>query len=95
MFTPGIDEIADSLKVERNSVIGCQTGFVVALGIGPFILVPLSETFGRKIIYLTCFSIFACLQALTALSKSLPVLITSRTFAGLFGSKQNHPSWLN
>lgn len=87
MFAPGIDEIAKDLNVERNSVIGCQTGFVIALGIGPLLLAPLSETFGRRMVYYVCFSMFTFLQIPTALSKSLPVLITVRTFTGFFGSQ--------
>jgi len=56
------------------------------LGVGPLIIAPMSETFGRKSLYLTCFGIFTLLQIPTALSKSLPLLITLRTFAGFFGS---------
>ena len=86
MFTPGIDQMAESLKVPRNSVIACQTGFVIMLGIGPLILAPLSETFGRKPLYLTCFTAFTLLQLPTALSRNLPLLITMRVVAGFFGS---------
>lgn len=86
MFAPGIDQIAESLQASRNAVIGCQTGFVIMLGIGPLILAPLSETFGRKPLYLTCFTIFTLLQIPTALSPNLPFLITMRTLAGFFGS---------
>ena len=87
MFAPGIDKIADSLHVEKNSVIGCQTGFVIMLGIGPLVLAPLSETFGRKPLYLSCFAVFTLLQVPTALSRSLPVLIALRTVTGFFGSE--------
>lgn len=89
MFSPGMDKIADSLNVEKNRVIGCQTGFVVMLGIGPLLLAPLSETFGRKPVYLICFTIFTLLQIPTALAQTLPVLIFLRTIAGFFGSKYN------
>lgn len=93
MFTPGMDKIASSLHVEKNSVIGCQTGFVVMLGVGPLVLAPLSETFGRKPVYVACFTLFTLLQIPTALAKSLPVLITLRTIAGFFGSKFFPPFW--
>ncbi|KAI6709196.1 hypothetical protein JHW43_008263 [Diplocarpon mali] len=86
MFAPGIEQIAKSLHASPNGVIGCQTGFVVMLGIGPLLLAPLSETFGRKPLYLTCFTIFTLLQIPTALAKSLPMLISLRTIAGFFGS---------
>ena len=86
MFAPGIRQIAKSLQASENEVIACQTGFVVMLGVGPLILAPLSETFGRKPLYLICFTVFTLLQIPTALAKTLPVLITLRTFAGFFGS---------
>jgi len=86
MFTPGIEQIAKSLNTTTSGVIGCQTGFVVMLGIGPLILAPLSETFGRKPLYLICFAVFTLLQIPTALAQTLPVLITVRTIAGFFGS---------
>lgn len=39
MFTPGIDQIAEGLNTTRDSVIGCTTGFVIMLGLGPLIVV--------------------------------------------------------
>jgi MFS family permease len=86
MFAPGIKQIAKSLDASENGVIGCQTGFVIMLGIGPLILAPLSETFGRKKLYLVSFTIFTLLQIPTALAKNLPTLIVLRTIAGFFGS---------
>lgn len=86
MFAPGIKQIAEDLDTTEKAIIACQTGFVIMLGIGPLILAPLSETFGRKPIYLVCFTIFALLQIPTALSKSVEVLIFWRSIAGFFGS---------
>ena len=119
MFALRIWQIVGSLKAREIEVIGCQTGFVVVLGIGPRLLAPLRETFGRNPLYLICFTLFTLLHLLysiyftpftllhllysiyctpvtvspftllqvpTALAKTLPVLITLRTFAGFFGS---------
>lgn len=86
MFTPGIQEIAHGLDTSTDAVIGAATGFVVMLGIGPLILAPLSETFGRRTLYLTCFSIFTLLQVPTAFSPDVTTLITLRTLSGFFGS---------
>jgi MFS family permease len=86
MFTPGIKEIATDLGVEPDTVIGATTGFVVLLGIGPLLLAPLSETFGRRRLYIICFGIFALLQIPTALSPNVAFLITIRTISGFFGS---------
>ncbi|KAI9745245.1 MAG: hypothetical protein M1818_001523 [Claussenomyces sp. TS43310] len=86
MFAPGIQKIAKSLETSESSVIACQTGFVIMLGVGPLVLAPLSETFGRKKLYLVCFSAFSLLQIPTALAPNIKVLITLRTIAGFFGS---------
>lgn len=86
MFTPGIQEIADSLHASPDSVIGATTGFVVSLGIGPLILAPLSENFGRRNLYLTCFTIFTLLQIPTAFSPNIETMVALRTIAGFFGS---------
>jgi hypothetical protein len=86
MFTPGIQQIADDLGTTSSIVIGCTTGFVVMLGIGPLFLAPLSETFGRRKLYLVCFTIFALLQIPSALAPNVETLIAMRTLSGFFGS---------
>lgn len=56
------------------------------LGIGPLILAPLSETFGRRKLYIVCFAIFSLLQIPSALSPNIACLIAMRTLSGFFGS---------
>ena len=51
MFTPGIEQIAEDLNTVPQTVVGATTGFVVFLGLGPLVLAPLSETFGRRRLY--------------------------------------------
>ena len=86
MFTPGIQQIADSLETDTNTVIATTTGFVVMLGVGPLFLAPLSETFGRRKLYIVCFTIFTLLQIPSALSPNIATLIAMRTLSGFFGS---------
>ncbi|KAF2647648.1 MFS general substrate transporter [Lophiostoma macrostomum CBS 122681] len=86
MFTPGIAQIADDLNTTPTTVIGTTTGFVVMLGLGPLILAPLSETFGRRKLYLICFACFTLLQIPTALAPNIAFLITVRSISGFFGS---------
>jgi MFS family permease len=86
MFTPGISQIAEDLNTTPTTVIGATTGFVVMLGLGPLILAPLSETFGRRKLYLWCFTAFTLLQIPTALAPNVSALIAARTLAGFFGS---------
>ncbi|EME86114.1 uncharacterized protein MYCFIDRAFT_202389 [Pseudocercospora fijiensis CIRAD86] len=86
MFTPGIDQIAQALNTTANLVIGCTTGFVVMLGIGPLLLAPLSETFGRRPMYLVGFGVFTLLQIPSGLAPNIATLIAMRTISGFFGS---------
>lgn len=86
MFTPGIQQIADSLDSTPQVVIGCTTGFVIMLGLGPLLLAPMSETFGRRKLYLVCFTCFALLQIPSALAPNIETLIAMRTLSGFFGS---------
>ena len=86
MFTPGMRQIAESLDTDEDHVVGGVTGYVVMLGIGPLVLAPLSEIFGRRKLYISCFSIFTLLQIPTALSPNLSVLVVCRTLAGFVGS---------
>lgn len=86
MFTPGIQQIADDFKVDVKYVVATTTGFVIFLGIGPLILAPLSENFGRRKLYIICFGVFALLQIPTALSPNVGFLIAVRAVSGFFGS---------
>lgn len=86
MFTPGIEQIADDLNSTKQSVIGATTGFVIMLGFGPLVLAPLSETFGRRVIYIICFVCFTILQIPSALAPNVSALIAARTLSGAFGS---------
>lgn len=86
MFTPGIDEIAKDLDTDKPTIIGAMTTYVIFTGAGPLILAPMSETFGRRMLYLICFASFTLLQIPTALSPNVATLLVMRTIAGFFGS---------
>lgn len=86
MFTPGISQIAEDLGASEEAIIATTTGFVILLGLGPLILAPLSETFGRRKVYIISFTIFTLLQIPTALSPNAATLIAVRTISGFFGS---------
>lgn len=87
MVTPGIEQLAEDLKTDKQSVVATTTGFVVMLGFGPLVIAPLSETFGRRRVYIYCFVVFSLLQIPTALAPNIATLIAVRTISGFFGSK--------
>ena len=87
MFAPGVPEI----MAEFNSTNTLLAGFVVSVyvlgfAIGPLLLAPASELYGRAIIYHTCNIGFIIFSVACAVSTDLGMLITFRFFQGCFGS---------
>lgn len=60
--------------------------FLLGFGSGPLLLAPLSETFGRRPIYVVCFSVFTITQIPCALATNINMLIGFRFLSGFFGS---------
>ena len=87
MFAPGVPEI----MAEFHSTNTLLAGFVVSVyvlgfAIGPLILAPASELYGRAIIYHICNIGFIIFSVACAVSTDLGMLITFRFFQGCFGS---------
>ncbi|BCS05599.1 MFS transporter [Aspergillus luchuensis] len=60
--------------------------YVLGFAIGPLLWAPLSEAFGRRIMFLTTFSLFAILNIAAAVSANFASLIVLRALAGTFGA---------
>ena len=60
--------------------------FVLGFALGPLIFAPLSEMYGRQIMYVTTFAAFTAFNAGCAGSQNIETLIILRFFAGSFGS---------
>lgn len=58
----------------------------LGMAFGPVISSPLSETLGRKAVYLLTTPIFALFTLGSGLAQSLPALTICRFFAGMFAS---------
>lgn len=86
MFAPAIDDIAENFEVDTQLVLGGQAVFVCLLGIGPLFFAPMSETFGRRKVYLINVSLFCLAQIPTALAPNIETWLVSRAFTGLFAS---------
>ncbi|KAK5088585.1 hypothetical protein LTR05_002805 [Lithohypha guttulata] len=86
IFAPGIDTISSAFGTSNQAVIGAQTGFVCMLGIGPLFFAPMSETFGRRPVFLINLTLFTLMQIPSALAPNIASFIVFRTLSGLFGS---------
>ncbi|KAF2091599.1 putative MFS multidrug transporter [Saccharata proteae CBS 121410] len=60
--------------------------FVAGLGVGPMILSPLSEFFGRRSIYIVSYSFFVIWLIPCAVAQNMATMLVSRFLDGLAGS---------
>jgi multidrug resistance protein len=86
IFAPAMSDMTADLHTSSTLVKLQQTGFVCMLGIGPLFLAPMSETFGRRTIYLLNLALFTLVQIPIALAPNVATLVVFRTLSGFFGS---------
>ncbi|EME86461.1 uncharacterized protein MYCFIDRAFT_45414 [Pseudocercospora fijiensis CIRAD86] len=86
IYAPASDIIASEFETSSSLLLLHQTGYVCMLGIGPLFHAPMSETFGRRIVYLISLCIFTLLQIPVALSPNVESFIVLRTLSGFFAS---------
>ncbi|PSN67655.1 MFS general substrate transporter [Corynespora cassiicola Philippines] len=60
--------------------------FVLGFAVGPLIWAPLSELYGRQLVYIATFAAFTAFNAGCAGAQSIETILILRFFAGSFGS---------
>ncbi|EPE24116.1 MFS general substrate transporter [Glarea lozoyensis ATCC 20868] len=87
MFAPSVPLVMKEFK-SQSSTLGTFVVSVYVLGnaIGPLILAPLSEVYGRAPVYHTTNFLFIICTAACALSVNMSMLIVFRFLAGAMGS---------
>ncbi|KAL7269270.1 hypothetical protein RUND412_008077 [Rhizina undulata] len=86
IFASTYTHLIEEFHVKSIIVILGLSLFVMGLGIGPMILAPLSEFYGRRPIYLVSFSLFTILLLPCALAPNIGVLLLFRFLTGMAGS---------
>lgn len=87
MFAPGVPDVLEDFN-SSNAQLGSFVVSVYVLGyaFGPLIIAPLSELYGRLVIYHSCNVLFVIFTVACAVSSNLDMLIAFRFFAGTVGS---------
>ena len=85
-YSPGIGKVAEELDVSQPVAVLGLSLYVLGLGLGPMMSGGLSETYGRKAVYvyLTPISLLFTLGA--GLSKNITSLLVCRFLAGAIGA---------
>ncbi|KAK9464987.1 major facilitator superfamily domain-containing protein [Lipomyces arxii] len=88
MYTPGAPEIARDLHVSEVAALLPLSGYVMAYGIGPMILAPMSEMpmVGRNWVYMPFLFLFVILQIPTALVSNFGGFLILRIITGFVSS---------
>jgi len=87
MFAPSIPAVMIDFKSQSSTLATLVVSiYVLGNAIGPLILAPLSELYGRAPVYHTTNILFVVFTAACALSCSMPMLIVFRFLAGAVGA---------
>lgn len=86
IYAPSHDQVSAEFHVAVEVAILPLSLFAVGMAFGPLVGAPLSETYGRKIVFVTTSPIFALFILGSGLSRSATALCACRFFAGVFAS---------
>lgn len=87
MFAPGVLQVVEEFRI-TNATIATLTISIYLLGfaIGPLVVAPCSEIFGRLPVYHISNAVFVAFVIGGALSKSLPQFLVFRFISGCAGA---------
>ncbi|KAL8791737.1 MAG: hypothetical protein Q9195_005675 [Heterodermia aff. obscurata] len=87
MFAPGIPDVMDEFHSTNNELASFVVSvYILGYAFGPLIIAPLSELYGRVVIYHTCNIMFVIFTVACAVASNLNMLIGFRFLQGTFGS---------
>lgn len=82
----GMREVTDGFSASTEVATLGVSLFVLGFAVGPLLWAPLSEMYGRQIIFAVTYGAFAIFNAGATGSKNIQTLLVLRFFAGAFGS---------
>lgn len=87
IFAPGVPDLMVDFKSSNTELAAFVVSvYVLGFAVGPLVLAPLSEMYGRVPVYHVCNVCFVAFTVACAVAPSLEALIVFRFFAGSFGS---------
>src|SRR6201999_2545111 len=85
-YTGGIDQILQTFEIgDEVATLGLSL-FVLGFAIGPLLWAPLSELYGRQVLFIGTYAVLTAFNAGAAGSQNIATLIVLRFFAGTFGA---------
>lgn len=86
-FAPGVPQVMATFGTQSNILAGLVVSiYILGFAIGPLIIAPMSEMYGRFMTYNICNVFFVIFTIACALSNSMGMLIAFRVLAGMAGA---------
>lgn len=89
MFAPGVPHVLATFNIPlQNSATTAElvvSIYILGFAVGPLLISPLSEIYGRYPVYVVCNAVFIVFTVACAVASSMNQLIVFRFFAGCFG----------
>lgn len=85
-YTGGVSQIIEAFGASQEVVTLGISLFVLGFAIGPLLWAPLSELFGRQVLFFGTYGVLTAFNAGAAGSQNVQTLVILRFFAGAFGS---------
>ncbi|KAH0542316.1 hypothetical protein FGG08_003253 [Glutinoglossum americanum] len=86
VYTPGIPSLQHEFHISTTVALLGLSLFTLGLAFGPIIAAPLSETYGRKVVYLVSMPVFVVFVICGGTSREWGGVLAFRVLAGVFGS---------
>ncbi|KKP00267.1 hypothetical protein THAR02_07620 [Trichoderma harzianum] len=86
MYAPAQDAVASALHCSRIVAVLPLSLYNLGLAFGPMVGAPLSETYGRKSVFMLSTPVFVLFMLGSGFSRSIGGLTACRFFAGVFAS---------
>ena len=86
IYAPGHEQVKAEFGVSTTVALLPLSSYSLGLAFGPMISSPLSETFGRKFVYLSTLPLLDVFMLGSGFSQNIAALILCRFFAGMFAA---------
>ena len=86
IYTPGYPDVEEKFNVSSTVALLPLSLYVLGLAFGPVLAAPISETLGRRVVYLVSSPVAALFTLGAGFSNTFASLAITRFFAGFFGS---------
>lgn len=87
IFAPGVPQLMQDFRSDSSELAAFVVSvYVLGFAFGPLIIAPMSEIYGRTVVYHVCNVGFVAFLIACAVAPTLNTLIVFRFFSGAFGS---------